>query len=219
MDSTQRETPDSVVQLLVPDVQHCAQFKRHRTPTVFKTHHLPRPEYKRVINIVRDGRDVLCSYRHFNDAFGQSYTFDQMIESNRGMPFGSWQQHVQDWLENPHDADVLLVRYEDLKTSGTETLAEIAAFLDLQADEDQLHQLIAGTSVKKMQRREKRFGWDNDRWPTDVPFVRRGIAGGYLDEMTADEICLFEKQASGALEALGYPLNVAEDSSRDSRAA
>ena len=54
-------SPEKLTQELVPDVHYKEFFKRFRSPTVFKTHDLPRPEHRRVINIVRDGRDVLCS--------------------------------------------------------------------------------------------------------------------------------------------------------------
>src|ERR1017187_5491754 len=42
-------TPDTLIQDLVPDVHYRLYYKRYGTPMFFKSHHLPRPEYKRVI--------------------------------------------------------------------------------------------------------------------------------------------------------------------------
>ena len=50
-------TPDSVIQELVPDVHAKQYYKRFGTPTFFKSHDLPAPEHKRVIYLLRDGRD------------------------------------------------------------------------------------------------------------------------------------------------------------------
>src|SRR5579862_9101604 len=66
-----RHAHDSLVQDLVPDVHQRTFYRRHMTPTFFKTHHLPQPEYRRVIYLVRDGRDVMVSYFHFLAATGQ----------------------------------------------------------------------------------------------------------------------------------------------------
>src|SRR3977135_3104362 len=49
---------DSEILDLIPDVHACEHYRRHQTPMYFKTHRLPRPEYRRVIYLLRDGRDV-----------------------------------------------------------------------------------------------------------------------------------------------------------------
>jgi hypothetical protein len=59
-----RFAPDSLVQDLIPDVYYKRFYRRHLTPTFFKTHDLPRPQSRRVIYLVRDGRDAMVSYFH-----------------------------------------------------------------------------------------------------------------------------------------------------------
>ncbi|MBU6402678.1 MAG: hypothetical protein KGS61_20345, partial [Verrucomicrobia bacterium] len=39
--------PPELVQELVPDVHARPYYRRYATPTFFKSHHLPRPEYRR----------------------------------------------------------------------------------------------------------------------------------------------------------------------------
>jgi hypothetical protein len=61
-------TPDSVVQQLIPDIYVRKYYRRFRDACLFKSHELPRPEYRRVIYILRDGRDVMISYQHYLSA-------------------------------------------------------------------------------------------------------------------------------------------------------
>ena len=44
--------PDTLIQELVPDIHFKKYYRRLKTPMFFKTHYLPRPEYKRVIYLV-----------------------------------------------------------------------------------------------------------------------------------------------------------------------
>ena len=52
-------TPDRVIQELVPDIYERRFYRRSSTPMFFKSHELPKPEYKRVIYLLRDGRDAI----------------------------------------------------------------------------------------------------------------------------------------------------------------
>src|SRR5262245_53888028 len=44
--------PDRLLQDLVPDVHDKQCYKRYRTPMLFKTHSLPRPEYRNVVYLL-----------------------------------------------------------------------------------------------------------------------------------------------------------------------
>jgi hypothetical protein len=66
-----RLTPDSLIQDLVPDVHYKRFYRRYRTPTFFKTHDLPQPRYRKVIYLVRDGRDAMVSYFHYLNALSK----------------------------------------------------------------------------------------------------------------------------------------------------
>lgn len=197
---------DSLVQDLVPDIHSRSHYKRYAAVTCFKTHSLPQSEYRKVISIIRDGRDVLCSYRSFNNALGETAGFDEMIDGNVELPFGSWKEHVLAWNSNPYGADILRVRYEDLKQDCVGELQRIVDFLGLKRSREELSQIDKATRVEKMQQREAAFGWDNDVWPTDRKFVRRGISGGYQDELTEEQIKRFNAINGDALDQLGYPI-------------
>ena len=124
-------SPDSLVQELVPDIHYKAHYKRFRETSCFKTHDLPRPEYRRVINIVSDGRDVLCSYKPYSEGLGGTFDTDSAIDDGSGLPFGAWQDHALAWDRNPFGAEKIVVRYEDLIDDCVGELGRISRFIGI----------------------------------------------------------------------------------------
>lgn len=197
-------TPDTLVQELVPDVHYKKHYRRSHAPMLFKTHSLPRPEYRRVINIVRDGRDVICSFSHFAEALGSRVELDQLIDHGGAIGFGTWQDHVAAWMRNPHRADVLHLRYEDLIDDCIGQLERIADFIGVDAGPERLAMIAASTTTERMKEREARLGWDNPAWPKDKPFIRQGTKRSFERELSAEQIARFTSKARGTLKLLGY---------------
>jgi hypothetical protein len=94
--------PDSLVQDLVPDVHFSKFYKRYLTPTFFKTHDLPEPKYRRVIYLVRDGRDAMVSYFHHLAALGKRPDCLKLVATGEGLFPCRWHEHVEAWLKNPY---------------------------------------------------------------------------------------------------------------------
>jgi Sulfotransferase domain len=198
------QTPDCLVQDLVPDVHYKPFYKRYRTPTFFKTHHLPRPEYRRVVYLLRDGRDAMVSYWHHLQALGGRHIeFAEMLTGGALFPC-AWHEHVEQWTANPHGADMLTIRYEDLKADPVTALVRLCDFAGESRDRSALERVAEKCSFAAMRTREQRQGWDNPDWPKDRPFVRRGIAGSYRDEMPAESLALFLADAGATLRKVGY---------------
>lgn len=198
------QAPDRLTQDLVPDVHYKSCYKRYRTPTFFKSHHLPRPEYRRVVYLLRDGRDVMVSYWHHLRALGRDdLDFREMI-GGAGLFPCKWHEHVGQWTANPFGAEMLLIRYEDLHADAARELARFCEFVDEPRDAGELALVAAKCSFAAMRRREERFGWDNPAWPKDRPFVRRGITGSHRDEMPPDVQAAFLADAEPTLRRHGY---------------
>ncbi len=199
-------TPDTLIQELVPDIHYKTFYKRFGAVTCFKTHALPQREYKRVLNIVRDGRDVLCSYRSFSQALGGVSDIDAMLDGDNLLEFGTWRDHVLAWNANPFNAEVLTIRYEDLKTNCSYELQRISEFLGLSRCYEDLVAIAELTQVDNMKERERKLGWDNKVWPADKAFVRRGVSGYFKDELSKAQIIRFNELCGDALKCLDYPL-------------
>src|SRR5260370_23572798 len=114
-----------------------------------------------------------------------------------------WHQHVEQWTANPQGADMLTIRYEDLKEDPVTALVRLCDFAGEPRDRSVLESVAERCSFAAMQAREQRQGWDNPDWPKDRPFVRRGIAGSYKDEMPRESLALFLAEAGETLRRVG----------------
>lgn len=196
--------PDTLIQELVPDVHYKKVFKRFQTPTFFKTHLLPQPEYRRVINIVRDGRDIIASSRYFISVLGGNVAEGDTIDLPTQLGFGAWHDHIEAWHANPFGAVMLVVRYEDLIDDCVGQLERMADFVGVAPSRQRLAAIASATTAERMKARERRVQWDNSSWPKDRPFIRQGRKGGFREELTPDQIRRFTARAGRALALCGY---------------
>ncbi|MEY2881913.1 MAG: hypothetical protein RLZZ15_4293 [Verrucomicrobiota bacterium] len=194
---------DALVQELVPDLQSHLAYRRYMEPVVFKSHLLPRADYRRVIYLLRDGRDAMVSYFHHHNAIFPAVDFPTLIRRAPHLD-ARWHEHVEAWLANPHGAELLVVRYEELKRDPIAGLRRMADFAGLAATDDQIARAVAGAAFEKQKKREAEKGWEDKNWPKAHPFVRRGAVGSHRDEMPAEALALFEAEAGPTLRKLGY---------------
>ncbi|MBM3995641.1 MAG: sulfotransferase domain-containing protein [Planctomycetes bacterium] len=207
-------TPDSVVQELVPDVHALHYYKRFSTPTFFKSHDLPAPEHRRVVYLLRDGRDAMVSFLHYIRVCRHPdldfLEFVRDVEKWSGQ--GRWSEHVESWLANPHRAEMIVVRYEDLLVDTVGQLERFCAFVDIEPKPGRLQEIAAKTTFAKMRQKEiNQPGWANGShasWPKDQFFMRRGQCGSYKDEMPAEVLEAFLRDASATLAKCGYELSM-----------
>jgi len=197
--------PDTLIQEIVVDVHSKRFYKRIRTPMFFKSHHLPVPEYKRVIYLLRDGRDVMVSYFNYLKILQDDpINFWDLVKNGKGLFPCKWHEHVQAWLANPFKAEMLVLRYEDLIKNPVDELKKVCEFTGYKRDDSFLMKVAENASFEKMRIREKVFGWDNMSWPKDKSFVRRGVIGSYRDEMPESILKLFLEEAFDTLNKCGY---------------
>ncbi len=192
-------TPDTVIQELVPDVRGRRFYRRFSTPMFFKSHELPKPEYRRVVYLLRDGRDAMVSYLHFTRALSdKNVDFADFIRSTP-----TWYEHVETWLTNPYQAQIITIRYEDLLADPAQELARVCEFAGIESEADVLKSVAERATFSNMRHKEVTQGWA-DIWPKDKYFVRRGIAGSYKDEMPPEVLELFMQGARATLSRCGY---------------
>jgi hypothetical protein len=195
--------PPTLAQTLVPDVHKQPYYRRFATPMFFKSHRFPRPEYRRVVYLIRDGRDVMVSFYHYEKAMrGAADLADLVRRGHRS--HGKWETHVKAWLANPHGADMIVIRYEDLKHDGVKELQRFCSFAGIKRDTSFLEMMFHEADFEKMQERELRSGSGMRSWPTDKLFRRRGVVGGYKEEMPAALVEEFTAASGETLRRCGY---------------
>ena len=196
--------PDRLTQELVPDMHVKKYYKRFLPFTCFKTHHLPRPEHRRVIHLIRDGRDAMASYFAMNKALKKDTTLEEMIVDGKNIFPCRWYEHARQWIENPYDAEIIQVKYEDLLCNPKRELIKICFFINLDRSEELIERCIKGNSFESMQKKEEKYGRDNKKWNKNEKFVRKGKSGVHKTEVSDSLIQYFTEEASDELKHFGY---------------
>lgn len=195
-------------------------------PRVLKSHEYFDPRYPRVIYVVRDPRDVLVSYFHYQRRKGDIDEGETMSEfadrfmAGRLSPFGSWQENVASWLAvRDTGEDFLLVRYEDLLAETSIQLGRIARFLGREATERELTRVVAECSFDTMRALEAETGNRSAHLRhvrTDIGFVRQGKSGTWATELPEAVSSNIERRWHPLLERLGYETSARIKQSADS---
>ncbi|MDB6019882.1 MAG: Sulfotransferase [Pedosphaera sp.] len=199
--------PLHLVQDLVPDSHAVRYYKRYGKNAFFKSHSLPRPDFRRVVYLMRDGRDAMVSLLHYREALERKkYDFLGLVTADRSQFPGKWHEHIQAWLANPFHAEMIVIKYEDLKTNTALELQRFCDFAGLKRSPEFLQQIAESTAFEKMQAKEAVEGPCSPLWPKDKAFRRRGAVGSYKDEMPSDALNAFIKESGSVLRQCGYLL-------------
>ncbi len=196
--------PDKLTQELIPDIHGKHYYKRFSDCMFFKSHNLPQKSMKRVIHLVRDGRDVMASYYAMNKAMGRNITLEEMIIYGKDIYPSKWHEHTRQWINNPFNAETLIIKYEDLIKDPFTQIKAVLAFAQLDRSDEVIYKAIQGNSFSEMKRKEAAFGWNNKNWNPEQNFIRKGKIGSYKQEIPENLICIFESESNKELEYFGY---------------
>ena len=195
---------DALVNDLIPDVHARLGYRRYSTPVFFKSHALPAPSYRRVVYLLRDGRDAMVSWFHHHNALFPPVAFPTLVRRAPHLE-ARWHEHVEAWTANPHGAELLVLRYEEMRREPVRELGRLMAFAGLEVAPEVLAAAVANASFERQKQREAKLGWETKEWPKDRPFVRRGAVGSFRDEMPPEALALFLAEAGATLQKFGYP--------------
>jgi Sulfotransferase domain len=141
-----RFAPIALVYELVPDLAYFKYYRRCATPMYFKSHDLRRPQYRRVVYLLRDGRDVMVSYRHYQRAlFGVGDDFLNFVSPETEFYPCHWAHHVEAWMLNPYKAHMLVIKYEDLLSEPVTQLQRFCEFAGVSRETAHLAAIAKGT--------------------------------------------------------------------------
>ncbi|MCY1021306.1 sulfotransferase domain-containing protein [Pyxidicoccus sp. MSG2] len=155
------------------------------SPRVFKTHmyyEMLRPSKEsRIIFITRDAQDTFVScYHHAELALKFRSPFDRFIDGmvrGRGV-FGSWYGYMRSWMPHRNDANVLWVRYEDMKQDLEGQARRVAAFLGIPVPEERLADILEKCSFAYMRQHDPKFDFRlSMHEESPGHFIRQGGSG------------------------------------------
>lgn len=204
--------PYAVVGDLVPDYAR-PYYRRYSTPMVFNSYDLPQPTYKRVVYLLRDGRQVIVScYHQMNAARGRTGRARDFLKVVQGRHSAyprptRWHEHVEAWLANPYRAQLLIIRYEELAQDAVNQLQRFCQFVGVERDRPLLEQVVQQVSVPRRREQIQHQGPGElmgDLRLKDQPVVGRGEEGGHQVEMPSQILDVFLRDAGDTLRKLGY---------------
>jgi hypothetical protein len=210
----------SNIERLVPDTTNQSRrgLKRIPRPRVIKTHNYFDHRYRKVIYVVRDPRDVMLSYYHFQRKYRQiddSYPLDRyaddFIDGALGTEtWGTWYSNVSSWITTRYkDPDFLLLRYEDMIGDPLRELGRLAAFLAVDCSPPRLNEVIRLSSADRLRELEKEeaqvwIGTRNRR--QDIPMIGVATSGGWKTALPKECIAKIEASWGDLMSAMGYEL-------------
>lgn len=173
---------------------------------------------------VRDPRDVAPSLANH-----QSCTIDEAIRM-MGDPAYSfcahrkvlanqlrqrllgWSGYAASWLDQ-RDVPVHLVRYEDMHAAPVPTLRAALDFAGWSTDDATIERAVGFAAMDELQRQEADtgFGEAPQAKHGKTRFFRRGVAGGWRDELTRAQVARIEQDHAAMMERLGYAPATTED--------
>ena len=143
----------------------------------------------RIIEVLRDGRDVCVSY----NALAKRERWAQIGTAGA---IRQWKQCVE-WgeiiRERPSlQSRVHAVRYEALKADPERSLQQMFEFANLGWDEAQVGAIVAAADIKRVAKKG------------DGQYVRSGSVGDWKEHLSEAEIAMCEEIAGEQLVRLGY---------------
>lgn len=186
--------------------------ERYR-PGVSGAEPFPLAATRAAILVVRDPRDVACSFAPFfgTDLDGAIEALGDVGDDGRAspvhcrtaQPWGSWSTHAASWLDPSVPFPVHLVRYEDLRHDAVATLAPVFAAIGLDCTSDQLADAVERASFDRLRSAEDEHGFRETSIKTER-FFRQGRSGGWREELSLAQVAALEADHAAMMERLGY---------------
>jgi hypothetical protein len=168
---------------------------------------------KRVVLLVRDPRDVVVSMYFERSRRERAYagTLPEFLRERRGS-LATILAYYNAWARcRGVPAELLVVRYEDLRRDGERELGRVLRFLGVPASDTTLREALRFASFEKMREMENAgalaSGRLRPRDPNDPESfkTRRGKVGGFVDYLGPEEIAEVERRIRDELDpCYGY---------------
>jgi hypothetical protein len=197
----------------VPDVNlhytrrgSLAEFADFLEPRFFLCHACFDRNLPKVVYVMRDPRDVMVSYWHYQKLLNPNYdqSLSDFLRSKDHWPCG-WDEHVAGWLMLQRHPNLMVVKYEDLHADAGRVLKGVLDFAGAEYNPARIPAAVQASNFAKMRAAEEKFGVSNKAAGSSERFMRKGRIGGWREEMSAQDVKILEEKYGAVMRAAGYP--------------
>jgi len=191
----------------------------HGADVIMKTHNvnafaddvrLIPPAFTRgALYVVRDPRDVACSWFHHGNCKDHDEAVDFVCRSDGQIGDGpvhvtlTWSDHVRSWIcQDPPAFDTTVIRYEDLLTDATAKFRILLEGMGRPIDDDRFRLAIESTRFGKLQDQERKKGFAEKRG--GELFFRKGQSGQWRDVLSKDQVARIEEVNGDMMDLCKY---------------
>jgi hypothetical protein len=167
------------------------------------------------ILVVRDPRDVAPSLANHNggsiddaiafmsDREAGFCTKTGRLHSQLRQQLPGWSGYMASWLDQT-ELPVCLIRYEDMQDDTPGMFRRALDFAGRSVSDDEVTRAVAHANFAELRRQEERSSFREIPQRPGGLFFRRGKAGAWRDELTADQVARIEAAHAPMMRRLGY---------------
>jgi hypothetical protein len=137
-----------------------------------------------------------------DESFAMSNSLERLGDQLRQL-VGSWSGHVRSWLDRS-GLPCHLVHYEDLHRDPERVLLEVVRFCGLPDEPRRVRKAIAFSDFAELRRQEQENGFRERLRVTPGGFFRRGVVGGWRDELPAGLVARLVQAHRETMHRFGY---------------
>jgi len=146
------------------------------------------------VHLVRDGRDVACSYKELSENLEKDALYRPKLSSEIKTIAEEWQTNNKKIANQIKDHEHITIRYEDVVLNFDETIKSVLAFLKLPWSSLVSHYYeLNDESAITLKWKEKTLK------PLD-----KNVVGRFIKDLTNEEITAFDEIASDCLRKFRY---------------
>jgi hypothetical protein len=174
-------------------------------PRLFLCHAASDARLPKVVYVLRDPRDVMVSYWHYQKFLGRQMdqTLADYLRREDHWPC-EWDAHVASWLCPRLHPNLEVVRYEDLHTDAEGSIRRVLDLAGIVCTDERIRAAVEAARFEKMRKAEERHGVNGRAANSDEKFVRKGRVGGWQEEMGPEALRILEERYGEVMRQVGY---------------
>lgn len=154
----------------------------------------------KIIYVMRNPKDSSVSYYYHLKNFGFTVAkledYCEVFLSDK-ITYGPYWKHIFSFWDQKHLPNLLIIKYEDMKSNLPEVIRKVAKFLNKTLNEEQTKFLTEHLSFESMKKNDavNHLEVQREDYAKDPSkrFLRAGVVGQYKEELSQEMIAKFDE--------------------------